>query len=431
MKIQIDLFSSEIETELLGSLLASKNTEIYLSSIPELRPEHFHFRENSELYRYLTTTDKAITLSSAKLFCIQNLPLSENLVENLLSVANSFCPFKDYAKTLIELWQKRELKNIFESLSYGDSFESINSLLTQKMADILVEGSKKAQTLQDVVKEILEGKTAELIKFGVPNFDNFFGGLEAGSLVVLGGRPSMGKTTMSVNLAYAASNINPVLFFTLEVKNKAIARKVISSLASINAKRLKTNELNNYEKEALKTLNISKSKFFLEDEPELTLTKIKAKIRRHILKNNVKVVFIDYLGMIPAEGKSFSKHDEITKTINRLKTIAKEYNLIMVVLCQLNRALEGRTNHRPTLSDLRESGSIEQTADIVMFVHREEYYLSKMKPTKQSEVAEWQNEMRMVKGKSQLIISKARDDETGDLEFLFDGEFQRFSDINN
>lgn len=134
--------------------------------------------------------------------------------------------------------------------------------------------------------------------------------------------------------------------------------------------------------------------------------------------------------MITSEGKSFSKHDEITKTINGLKEIAKEYNLLMVVLCQLNRSLEGRTNHRPNLSDLRESGSLEQTADIVMFVHREEYYLSKLKPSKQSEIREWENEMKMIRGKSQLIISKARDDETGDLEFKFDAEFGRFTEIN-
>lgn len=423
------LFSVEIESALIGSLLASKNTELYISSIPELRPEHFYFAEQQEIYRFLSTTDKAITISSVKLFCDQALPDSKKIIEKLLTNAESFCPFKDYAKTLIELWQKRELKAVFESVSYGDSFESINSFLGQKMSDILVEGSKKSQTLQDVVKEILNGNPAEMIKFGFPNFDQFFGGVEVGSLIVLGGRPSMGKTTMAVNLAYSASKINPVLFFTLEVKNKAIARKVISSLASINAKRLKTNELNAHEKESLGRLDLSSSKFYLEDEAELTLNKIKAKIRRHILKNNIKVVFIDYLGMIPAEGKSFSKHDEITKTINGLKAIAKEYNLIMVVLCQLNRSLEGRTNHRPNLSDLRESGSIEQTADIVAFVHREEYYLSKMKPTKQSEVLEWENEMRMVEGKSQLIISKARDDETGDIEFRFDGEFSRFTEI--
>lgn len=424
------LFSSEIEVALIGSLLAGRSTEIHLSAIPELKPEHFYFHEHQEIYNFLTTTDKEITISSVKLFCDQNLSKNEGLVQNVLSHAEGFCPFKDYAKTLIELWQKRELKKVFEGVSYGDSFDSINSLLTQKMADIIVEGSKKAQTLQDVVREILNGNPAELIKFGFFNFDQFFGGVEEGSLIVLGGRPSMGKTTMAVNLAYSASNINPVLFFTLEVKNKAIARKVISSLASVNSKRLKTNSLNEYEKESLKNLDLTQSKFFLEDEAALSLSKIKAKIRRHILKNNIKVVFIDYLGMIPAEGKSFSKHDEITKTINALKEIAKEYNLIMVVLCQLNRSLEGRANHRPTLSDLRESGSIEQTADIVMFVHREEYYLSKMKPTKPSEVSEWENDMRMVRGKSQLIISKARDDETGDLEFKFDGEFNRFTENN-
>lgn len=425
------LFSSEIETALLGSLLASKNTELYLSTIADLKPEHFYFHEHQEIYRFLTTTDKAITTHSFYLFCDQNLSKNDEIAKNILSMAEVLCPFKDYAKTLIELWQKRELKGLFDSVRYGDSFETINSLVAQKMADILVEGSKKAQTIQEVVKEILEGNPANLIKFGFRNFDNFFGGIEEGSVVILAGRPSMGKTTFSVNLAYSASKINPVLFFTLEVKNKSIARKVISSLASVNAKRLKIGELNPYEKEQVGKLDLTKSKFFLEDEAELTLTKIKAKIKRHIMKNDVKIVFIDYLGMIPAEGKSFSKHDETTKLINGLKAIAKEYNLVMVVLCQLNRALEGRVNHRPTLSDLRESGSLEQTADIVMFVHREEYYLSKMKPSKQSEIAEWQNEMRMVKGKTQLIISKARDDETGDLEFQFDGEFGKFTEIDN
>lgn len=424
------LFSSEIETNILGSLLVSKNTEFNISGIPELRPEHFYFAEHQEIYRFLSTTDKAITIAAAKLFCDQALPEGKNLIKNLLDCAESFCPFKDYAKTLIELWQKRELQDVLGSISYSDSFDSINSLLTQKISDILVESSKKTQTLQDVVEEILNGNPAELIKFGFLNFDNFFGGIEVGSLVVLGGRPSMGKTTMAVNLAYCASRINPVLFFTLEVKNKAIARKVISSLGSINAKRLKTGQLNIHEKESLQKLDLSQSKFYLEDESGLNLSKIKAKIRRHILKNNIRVVFIDYLGMIPAEGKSFSKHDEITKAINELKAIAKEYDLILVVLCQLNRLLEGRNNHRPNLSDLRESGSIEQTADIVMFVHREEYYLKKMKPTKHNEILEWENEMRMIEGKSQLIISKARDDETGDLEFKFDGEFNRFTETN-
>ena len=371
------LFSQEIEAELLGSVIACKAPEVYLIKIPNLKPEHFYTPELQEIYQYLTTTDKQITITTVRLFCQQKFNQHE-IVSNLLSHASDLCPIEDYAKIIIELWQKRELKAMFESVSYGHSFDEINSLLMQKMADISIESAKQGQTLQQSVLEVLTQENIESMKFGFKNLDEFLGGVEYGSLIILGGRPSMGKTTIAVNLAYRASLLNPVLFFTIEVKNKAIARKVISSLSSTNAKNLKTGKINHFEKESISRIDLSKSKFFLEDESDVTLTKIKAKIRRHILKNEVKVIFIDYLGMIPAEGKSFSKHDETTKLINGLKAVAKEYDLVIVVLCQLNRSLEGRTNHRPTLSDLRESGSLEQTADIVMFVHREEYYLSKM-----------------------------------------------------
>ena len=117
--------------------------------------------------------------------------------------------------------------------------------------------------------------------------------------------------------------------------------------------------------------------------------------------------------------------------VNDLKNIALEFNIIVVLLCQLNRSLEGRSNHKPVLSDLRDSGSIEQTADIVMFVHREEYYLSKAKPWKREEIQEWEQDMQQVANKAQIIVAKNRDGETGEIELFFDGKFSRFTEINN
>lgn len=425
-------YDSELEAKLLGSLLAELNPESKLNLIAStLKPEHFLFEEHKEVYRFLTETDQAINLTTVRIFCETTLPKSENLAKNLLSYAEGLCPYLDYAKILTEMWQKRQVRDVLESVSYGRSFSEIKSLIDEKIGDIAIESENESVSIQDAVRDVLEGAKSEIVKFNMPNLDNFLGGLEVGTLMVLGGRPSMGKTTMAVNMAYLASFRYSTLFFSLEVKNSNIARKVVSNLTSLKNTRLKERDFSKEEESALRNMNLSESRLRVDDSSYLTLGKIKAKIKREVIKRDLKVVFIDYLGFISTEKRGFNKHDEVTTVINGLKAIAKELNVVMVVLCQLNRGLEGRSNHRPILADLRESGSIEQTADIVAFVHREEYYLSKAKPFKLDEIEEWERDMAQLKGRSQLIIAKSRDNEIGDIEFNFDGRFSRFTELNN
>lgn len=431
-----NLFNIEAEQAVLGTIIMNNE---YLRRVSDiLDPKHFYEPVHQKIYEQILKclADEIVAnVVSLKVFFRNEVdPLFKNLEENqsylsiLLAESSAIIDIRDYAKIVVNLWKQRDLLEIVQKLG-SSSYQQVSSELRSKLDEHDQGNELELTHISQAVNESLESKE-EILRFGYYNLDQFLGGIDAGNLVIIAGRPSMGKTTLAVNLAMQSSKKYFTIFFSFEVKEKSIARKVISNLRAYTTAQLKENVINESEKNLIKNDDfLQKSKLYLNDKPRQNTNKIRGIIAKAV-KRGLKMVFIDYLGMIPCDKKTWSKANEIEIIINELKAIAFEFNIAIVVLCQLNRSLEGRTNHKPVLSDLRDSGAIEQTADIVLFVHREEYYLSKAKPFKFTELQEWERDMAEVRGKSQVIVAKNRDGETGEVELFFDGKFSRFTELN-
>ena len=429
-----NIFNIEAEQAILGTIILNNE---YLKRVEDiLEPKHFYETAHQAIYDRILSFKKdnicgnQVTL---KVFCDSD-PLvisvgGASYLSVLLGAASAIIDIRDYANLVVEYWKQRDLLDAVQ-LTKGKSYQEIKAEIKKRLDEHEINSESDLRTINDVSLQMLQ-EEEEVLTFGIRSLDRFLGGIDAGNLIILAGRPSMGKTTYSVNLAMAASLKYIVIFFTLEVKDKAIARKVVGNLRSYTTSHLKQNKLSKNEvQEVFSDGFFRDTKLLLSDSPRQTTSKIRSKIVKAV-KKGLKMVFIDYLGMILCDKKTWSKANEIEIVVNELKAIALEFNIAIILLCQLNRSLESRASHKPVLSDLRDSGAIEQTADIVMFIHREEYYLSKAKPFKKNEIEEWEIDMREVRGKSQIIVAKNRDGETGEVEMLFDGKFSRFTEIDN
>jgi len=437
--VENNLYNIEAEAAVIGTIILNNE---YLKKVEHfLKPEHFHEIAHQKIYAHILENAKNSNLSNAitlKQFFRNDDDVSavggSLYISDLLAAASTIIDITQYANLVFDNWKLRDLEEAYKSTAskiYKERAAEIKRRLDEHEIDNRIGNAKHISEACFQALSINQ----EFMNFGYKSVDSFIGGIDAGSLVILAGRPSMGKTTLAINLALSSSKQYSVCFFSLEVKERAIARKVISSLKSYSSYDLKDKKFSAEEIEAIFTDKeieslFKASKLMLDDEPKQNSSKIRIKIAR-MAKKGLKMVFIDYLGMIACDKKAWSKNHEIEMIVNDLKNIALEFNIVIVLLCQLNRSLEGRANHKPVLSDLRDSGSIEQTADIVMFVHREEYYLSKAKPWKKEEIEEWEQDMRQVVNKAQIIVAKNRDGETGEIELFFDGKFSRFTEINN
>jgi replicative DNA helicase len=225
-------------------------------------------------------------------------------------------------------------------------------------------------------------------------------------------------------------------FFSLEMSSGQLASRILSMECSINATKFRTGQLNSHEWEviAMRSAEISKMPFFIDDTPALSISAIRTRARRMIRKNNLALLVVDYLQLIRGVStrSSDSRVQEVSEITQGLKAIAKEFNIPVLALSQLSRAVEQREDKRPQLSDLRESGSIEQDADVVAFIYRDSYYVERGRP-QESEVEKfnaWKQRMQQVSHKAEVIIAKQRNGPVGSVELFFDAEFTRFGNLD-
>ena len=295
-----------------------------------------------------------------------------------------------------------------------------------KIADQSRTGRKEMVSVKDAMKEafgILQARyesqgTITGLPTGFTDFDEMTAGLQPSDLIILAARPAMGKTTLALNMAeYAAiKSKKPVVIFSMEMSASQLAFRLISSIGRINAGRLKTGQLEDEDwtrvTSAMKML--SESKIFIDDEPALSPAKLLSKARRLKREHDLGLVVVDYLQLMQVPGNSENRATEISEISRSLKAMAKELNLPVIALSQLNRGLESRTDKRPVMSDLRESGAIEQDADIILFIYRDDYY----------------NKDSNDKGLAEILISKHRNGATGMLKLKFFGEYTRFDNLS-
>lgn len=438
-------YSAEAEQAVLGSIILEPDS---LDRIAEMlsKPEYFHLSIHRVIYSAMLemfTEGKSIDFVTL----LERLKLDPgfdktngksylvSLTENCPSISN----IEIYAKIVREKYDVRRLINaasqIIDECSSGENEPSVLlDSAEQKIFDIR-QGKTVAglQRINEVIIQTFdrldalnnsEDDSVKPISTGIGELDRTITGLNRSDLLLLAARPGMGKTSFALNIAKSAScqSKKTVAFFSLEMTKEQLASRLLSMEGLVSGTKLRTGKLNEEEWQRLVSAGdvLSKAKIYLDDTPGITVPEMKAKLRR---LRNVDLVIIDYLQLMSTGRRTDNRVNEISEITRNLKIMAKELNVPVITLSQLSRASEQRTDHRPQLSDLRDSGSIEQDADIVLFLYREGYY-DKDNGEESANTAIDQNS-------GECIVAKNRHGETTTVKLHWQGEFMRFTSPDN
>jgi len=284
---------------------------------------------------------------------------------------------------------------------------------------------------------------------GLLDLDNLLGGLHSSDLLILAARPAMGKTSLATNIAFNVATANlrdpgqprqPVAFFSLEMSSEQLATRILAERTNISSEKLRRGQLvdDDFGLLVQASQELERTPIYIDDTPAIPISTLRTRARRLKRQHGLSMIVVDYLQLMrPSPGMRVDNRvQEISMISQGLKAIAKELNVPVVALSQLSRAVEQREDKRPILADLRESGSIEQDADVVMFIFREEYYLQKAEPVQRADESpekfhdrheQWMERCEKAYGKAEVIISKQRHGPTGTVTLHFEGATTRFS----
>lgn len=443
------MFNQQAEQAILGHIILNNDK---LDAVDFLEPEHFYFEQHQKIFKHLKNCilDEELRRDAVTLKTFFSLEESIQRIggvkylSEILEAAghSSLTSVKDYGKEILTLWQKRKLFSAIESLDKSMTLAEIKNQLEAEFDALEFEMSKQPAFVNDLMKDfisrIVERKeTGDLINLGYPKLDQVLRGLYPANLVTLAGKTSMGKTAFALNLARRISERNErqegvmTFFLSIEMKNDEVLGRFLIQMASINGYRLRNAQLKPMEEQAaLIAKQNCNMKLLLDDSSGDTVNQIWSKVKKVVSKYGVKVVIIDYLQKITPTNPKETRERQIGLIVEKLKHMAKKLDVVVVLLSQLSRENEKRQNKRPLLSDLRDSGSIEQESDVVMFVHRDDYYLEKEKvPEHHVDYQKWLAAYNQSKGMAYILIAKNRNGETGESEMFFDKEFQRFTEV--
>jgi len=364
----------------------------------------------------------------------------------------------DYAKIIHEKFVKRELFKISENLS-GDAVDE----KTEKSGEDIIQDTEKSlfdlaergtfnqsflkfdqaldQTIEMATNAMKSGEGIVGVPTGLKDLDEKLGGLHKSDLVIVAGRPSMGKTALATNIAYyAAKKIldnnekTSVAFFSLEMSSEQLSTRIISEQSRIKSNDIRQGKITEEEFNRLieTSRNIHQLPLVIDETPAITIATLSNRARRIKRLFGLNLIVVDYIQLMKTGSKRYDgRVQEISEITQGLKALAKELSVPVLALSQLSRAVEQRDGQRPQLSDLRDSGSIEQDADVVMFVFREEYYLMGKEPKLGTiEHAEWQSKMNDILGDADIIIGKQRHGPTGNVKVEFEGMYTKFKDAS-
>jgi len=358
-----------------------------------------------------------------------------DLFASIATASSTSANIAYYAKIVAEKAVRRKLIALSRTIESAcrDGAQNIDSIMEQAEKGVFdISQSKKSRDyshIRDVLFEAIE-KIEEVSKnnsnitgipTGLTDFDSRTAGLHNSDLILIAARPSMGKTMMGLTIALnAAVEVKvPTAFFSLEMSNVQIVQRLLSSYSMVEANKLRTGNLSgNDGSEWPKIVEaigpLSDAPLFLDDSPSISISELRAKCRRLKLEQNIGLIIIDYLQLMSgSSGRNESRQQEVSEISRSLKALARELNVPVIALSQLSRAVESRQDKHPMLSDLRESGAIEQDADLVCFLYREDYY----------------NPETEKKGVAEIIISKQRNGETGTVDVRFWGKFLKFANL--
>ncbi|MBO5143718.1 MAG: replicative DNA helicase [Clostridia bacterium] len=428
---------SQAEQAVLGSMLVDKDA--VLTVIEILKPEDFYRNEHAEIYSAIIDLYEKgepidlLTLK-AQLEVRGNYDVI-NGFEYLVSLNNpmySITNVESYAKIVEEKSILRRLidsANEISKLSYGQT-EEVTSVLEVAEQKIFAISEKKSQKSYAVIKDVLVDTFDNLeelanrpnglvgLTSGFKDLDDKTLGFCPGQLIIVAARPAMGKSAFALNLiTNAALKANAaVVYFSLEMSKEELTGRILASEAMVDSQKIRSGKLedNDWINLTNSAGTISEAKIFLDDSVGYTPTELRAKCRKMKMEHDIGMIVIDYLQLMNASKASASRQADISEISRSLKMLAKELGIPIIALSQLSRAPEQRDDHRPMLSDLRESGSIEQDADMVMFLYRDDYYNPE---TEKKNVAE-------------VILAKNRAGSTGTVELLWLGQYTKFVNLD-
>lgn len=441
------MHNQQAEQALLGSIILNNQK---IEQVEFLEPKHFYLEAHQKLFKHLVncviSEEKRQDSVTLRTYFKLEKSMQElggiDYLEQILVCAGEMSVLisvKDYGKEILTLWQKREFFSALEGIDKSNTLEEIKNQLEEKFDALEFEIGKEPRFVNDLMRNFIFRKVekkevGELINFGYPVLDSVLSGLYPANLVTLAGKTSMGKTAFALNLARKISegrNGVASYFLSIEMKDDEVLGRFLVEMASVNGYRLRNGQLKPMEEQAAmlakQNCNIN---LLLDDSSGISVNQIWSKVKKAVKKYGVKVVFIDYLQKIVPLNTKESRERQIGGIAEKLKDMAKKLDIVVVCLCQLSRENEKRQNKRPLLSDLRDSGSIEQESDVVLFVHRDDYYLEKEKePEYSPNYSRWLEAYNKTKDKAFILVAKNRNGETGESEMRFNKEFQRFTEI--
>ena len=364
----------------------------------------------------------------------------------------------EYSRIIYDMFVRRELIKISE-----------NTIDSAKLKDLNITGQNIIENSEKLLFDLAEkgSFSSSLVKFdealkftiemasnaykneegivGVPtglvDLDDRLGGLHKSDLIIIAGRPSMGKTALATNIAFnAARKIQEsgkkttIAFFSLEMSSEQLSTRILAEQSRIKSNDIRRGRISDeqFDKFIETSKNISELPLFIDETPAISIAALSNRARRIKRLFGLDMVVVDYIQLMRATNVKDGRVQEISEITQGLKAIAKELSVPVLALSQLSRAVEHRDDKKPQLSDLRESGSIEQDADVVMFVYREAYYLERKEPTPATvEHAEWQSKMSEISNRAEIIIGKQRHGPTGNVFLEFEAMFTKFKDLQN
>ncbi len=449
----------EAEQAVIGSILVSNDifdeVNTIISSINFYDPMHQKIFDAMESLIYKGMLANPITLKNY----FEDEKDDINVPEYLVKVTKFSTPVRqavEYSKIIYDMFVRRELIKISEetidSAKLNDldtSGQTIIENSERQLFDLAEKGSFSSSLIKfdDAMKQTIEMASAAYkneegivgVPTGLRDLDDKLGGLHQSDLIIIAGRPSMGKTSLATNIAFNAAQKlqdsgkkSSIAFFSLEMSSEQLSTRIISEQARISSNDIRRGRISDdqFDKFLETSKNISELPLYIDETPAISIAALSNRARRIKRLFGLDMIVVDYIQLM--RGTTYNKDgrvQEISQITQGLKAIAKELVVPVVALSQLSRQVEQRDDHKPQLADLRESGSIEQDADVVMFVYREGYYLSRKEPREATvEHAEWQAKMNEVAHLAQIIIGKQRHGPIGNVTLEFEERFTKFKD---
>ena len=462
----------EAEQALLGAILVNNEACDRVSAF--LTPEHFFEAVHARIYEVASTLIRAGKLASPvtlKSYFDNDATLKEiggpaylaRLAANATTIINA----EEYGRTVYELAQRRKLIGVGTDLvneAFDPDIEDSSKDLIERAEQTLyemAETGKYGQGFQPFARALTDAVDMAAgayqrdgglsgISSGLRDLDEKMGGLQSSDLIILAGRPAMGKTALCTNIAYHVARAykaehqtdgsvkvmdgGVVAFFSLEMSSEQLATRIIAEQSAVSSERIRRGKIT--EDEFHRIVEVSREMqslpLYIDSTGGLTIAQLAARARRLKRQRGLGLIIVDYLQLLTGSSRRAAEGrvQEVSEITVGLKALAKELNVPIMALSQLSRQVENRDDKRPQLADLRESGSIEQDADVVLFIYREEYYLARKEPRPNTtEHQQWMDEMARVHGVAEVIIGKQRHGPTGIVELQFDASLTKFQNL--